>query len=137
MMSMVDWSLKEKGSDWIKTVNIMDKVEIIPKMLGDRVDEQMTTLTEVISDGKVDFIKMDIEGAEVGALSVAKELLQNNNVKSTICTYHKKDDATKLVEIFQENGYKVSFSNGHMIFLIDEDIFSTLDFRKGIIYARK
>ena len=57
-------------------------------MLGDRVDEHTTTLTEAISDGKVDFIKMDIEGAEVSALLTAEELLQNNDVKCAICTYN-------------------------------------------------
>lgn len=132
----------ECNPEWIKALKMtyreyMHKVVIIPKMLGNKVDEYMTTLQEAIPDGKVDFIKMDIEGAEVGALEAAQELLQNNNVKCTICTYHKKDDADKLEDIFRRNGYQTSFSNGHMIFYIDKDIFSTLDFRKGVIYAKK
>lgn len=132
----------ECNPEWIKALKMtykdyMDKVIIVPKMLGDRVNEHMTTLKEVISDGKVDFIKMDIEGAEVSALLASEELLQNNNVKCTICTYHKKYDADRLEEIFKRNGYQTSFSNGQMIFYIDKDIFSTLDFRKGVIYAKK
>lgn len=113
-----------------------DKVTIIPKMLGNRVDEKTTTLSNVIRDKKVDFIKMDIEGAEADALLASEELLRNNHVKCTICTYHKKDDAVKLEKFFQKMGYQTSFSNGHMIFHIDDDIFSTLDFRKGVIYAK-
>lgn len=58
---------------------------------------------------------MDIEGAEVSALLASEDLLQNNNVRCAICTYHKKDE----------------------IFHIDKDIFSALDFRKGVIYAKK
>lgn len=132
----------ECDSEWIKALKMtykdyMDKVTIIPKMLGDRVDENMTTLKEAIPDGKVDFIKMDIEGAEVKALQAAEELLQNNDVKCSICTYHRKDDAACLKKFFERNGYQTSFSNGHMIFYIDPDIFSTLDFRKGVIYAKK
>ncbi|MBD5448762.1 MAG: FkbM family methyltransferase [Lachnospiraceae bacterium] len=132
----------ECDPQWIKALKMtykdyMDKVVIIPKMLGDRVNERMTTLIEAIPDGRVDFIKMDIEGAEVSALLSAEALLQNNNVKCTICTYHKKDDAVRLEKIFHENGYQTSFSNGYMIFHIDKDIFSTLDFRKGVIYAKK
>lgn len=132
----------ECDPEWIKALKMtykdyMDKVIIIPKMLGDRVDDHMTTLKEAVPDGKVDFIKMDIEGFEMCALQAAEELLQNNNVKCTICTYHKKDDAVNLEKFFKKNGYQTSFSNGHMIFHIDHDIFSTLDFRKGIIYARK
>lgn len=132
----------ECDPEWVKALkmtyrNYADKVVITPKMLGDRVDEHTTTLTEAISDGKVDFIKMDIEGAEVSALLTAEELLQNNDVKCAICTYHKKWDAAILEKFFQENGYQTSFSNGHMIFYIDKDIFSTLDFRKGVIYAKR
>lgn len=132
----------ECDPEWVKALKMtykdyMDKVVIIPKMLGDSVNEHMTMLKEIISDGKVDFIKMDIEGAEVSALLASEELLQNNNVRCAICTYHKKDDASRLEEIFRENGYQTSFSNGHMIFHIDKDIFSTLDFRKGVIYAKK
>lgn len=132
----------ECDSEWVKALKMtyrdyMDKVVIIPKMLGDRVDGNTTTLMEEISDGKVDFIKMDIEGAEVGALQSAEELLCNNNVKCTICTYHHEDDAVRLESFFRKIGYRVSFSNGHMIFYIDHTIFSTLDFRKGVIYARK
>lgn len=132
----------ECDPEWVKALKMtykdyMDKVLIIPQMLGDRVDEHTTTLSEVIVDGRVDFIKMDIEGAEVSALLTAEELLQNNNVKCAICTYHKKDHAVILEQFFRRNEYQTSFSNGHMIFYIDRDIFSTLDFRKGVIYAKK
>jgi len=132
----------ECDSGWVKALEMTykdytDKVTIIPKMLGDHVDDHTTTLRESIPDGKIDFIKMDIEGAETGALLAAEELLRNNNVKCTICAYHKKDDADKLEQFFTEIGYQTSFSNGHMIFYIDKDIFSSLDFRKGIIYAKK
>lgn len=132
----------ECNPEWIKALKMtykdyQDKVIIIPKMLGDRVDEHMITLKEAIPDGKVDFIKMDIEGAEVDAMSAAEEILRNNNAKCAICTYHKKDDAAELEKIFHRNGYQTSFSNGYMIFYIDKDIFSNLDFRKGVIYAKK
>lgn len=132
----------ECDTEWVKALEMtyrdyMDKVVIIPKMLGDRVDENVTTLEEVIPDGKIDFIKMDIEGAEVGALQAAEELLCNNNVKCAICTYHHEKDAARLENFFNNIGYRTSFSNGHMIFYIDHDIFSSLDFRKGVIYAKK
>ncbi len=132
----------ECSPEWVKALQMtyrdyMDKVVIIPKMLGDHVDENITTLQETIPDGKVDFIKMDIEGAEVGALQAAEELLRNNNARCTICTYHREKDAVRLEKLFRDIGYQTSFSNGHMIFYIDPDIFSTLDFRKGVIYAQK
>ena len=42
---------------------------------------------------RVDFIKMDIEGAERNALLGARETLQRFRPRMVICTYHRQDDA--------------------------------------------
>lgn len=132
----------ECNPEWVKALSMTykkygDKVTIIPKMLGNKVDERMTTLQEELQNERVDFIKMDIEGAEVAALEAAQPFLQKNDVKCAICTYHRHNDAFRLEALFRRNGYQTSFSNGHMVFYIDKEIFSTLDFRKGVIYAKK
>ena len=86
------------------------------------------------------FLKMDIEGAEVGALQGASRLLQDNKIKASVCSYHNKDDCLKIKSIFQKYGYKTSTSDGYMVFLVDNtawenNIWKTTDFRKGMVYA--
>lgn len=62
--------------------------ENIKKIVETEVDTLDNILKELKID-KVDFIKMDIEGAEIEALKGAKEILKNNDVKLAIASYHK------------------------------------------------
>jgi hypothetical protein len=42
------------------------------------------------------FIKMDIEGAELGALLGAVEIIRQNKPRLAICAYHKLEDIYEL-----------------------------------------
>lgn len=114
-----------------------DKVEIIPKFVSNTTGGGIITLDDALPDlkGENIFLKMDIEGAEPNALRGAKNLLTNNKVKASVCTYHNADDLITVKGIFQSYGYKTSTSAGYMVFTYDPNIFKTADFRKGIVYA--
>ncbi len=134
--------LFESDPDWVKALemtyrNYKDKVVIIPKMLSDTVNEDSTTLSEVIREEQIDFIKMDIEGAEVKALSASQDLLKNNDIKFAVCCYHRKGDREKIEHILSANGYQCSVSNGCVVFIADPCILKDADFRKGVVYAIK
>lgn len=134
--------LFECDSDWVEALQMTyhdykDKVVIVPKMLTDHENENMTTLDNVLSGEKINFLKMDIEGAEVSALQAASETLNSINIRCAICSYHKSTDQRDIISLLKEKGFNCSVSNGYIVFVNDPHIFRDLDFRKGIVYAVK
>ena len=58
---------------------------------------------------KIDFIKMDVEGAEIEALEGCARTLKNNNVNLAIASYHIRNGEKtykKVEEFFYKIGYK-------------------------------
>lgn len=92
---------------------------------------------DTIIDGRLDFLKMDIEGAEIDALLGARKVLMNNNVKCSICSYHKMNDEAAISDLLNSYGYSTTHSNGYMCFLHDKDIWKCPEFRRGIVYGIK
>jgi len=60
---------------------------------------KIDTLVEQLGLEKVDFIKMDIEGAEVDALLGAEETIKRFKPKLAISTYHRPTDPVEIREI--------------------------------------
>lgn len=133
--------LFEGDQRWIRPLQLTfgkfrDKVVLSDKFLGQWSGCNSVNLDSVIN-GKVDFLKMDIEGAEPGALLGGRNVLRKNSVKCSICSYHHSGDEMAIKDILQSYGYQTNNSDGYMVFYHDPDIFSSLDFRRGIVYARK
>ncbi len=61
--------------------------------------------------GRVDFIKMDIEGSEYDALCGAKNVIRKWHPLLAICVYHKEDDFYVIPNLIKElySGYKIYF----------------------------
>ena len=135
--------LFEPNSKWIEPLkqtfrDYRDKVELIPRFLSNVTSNKTITIDDALPNlhGENIFLKMDIEGAEPLALRGAKNILTNNKVKASICSYHNADDLVKIKAILQKYGYRTSTSAGWMVLTIDpQQIFDTADFRKGIVYA--
>lgn len=72
--------------------------------IGSRIDKGKNSVSRPVvsiddfmkNKEYVTFIKMDIEGAELDALSGAKEVIQKNKPKLAICVYHKASDLWKI-----------------------------------------
>lgn len=133
--------LFECNKYWIKPLQktfekFRDKVILNNSFLG-RFNGGIYSSLDTVIKGKLDFLKIDIEGAEIDALLGGKKVLLNNNVKCAVCSYHNSGDETAIKSILNFYGYETNTSEGYMVFYRDENIYSTLDLRRGIVYAKK
>ena len=113
-----------------------DKVVYVDKFLSGKDNSKEITLDSLI-DGKLDFLKMDIEGAEVESLLGGRKVLMSNDVQCAVCSYHRQYDEKYIKYILQTYGYKTYSSNGYIFFPYDENMADTMDLRRGVIYASK
>lgn len=133
--------LIESDLEWMEALKktfekYKDKIVFCSKFLTDYDSRTTITLDSLVKE-KIDFLKMDIEGAEVDALLGGKRVLQESNAHCAICSYHKMNDAENISWIMNHLGYHISESEGYMFFVFDRAIADTMDFRKGIVYADK
>lgn len=59
---------------------------------------------------RVDFIKMDIEGAEVSALQGARHTIRHFRPRLAICLYHKWDDPVTIPRVLESFGVPYAYS---------------------------
>ncbi|GAB3195525.1 hypothetical protein ABID22_001515 [Pontibacter aydingkolensis] len=134
--------LFETDNEWVEALEATfapwkDKVEIINKYVSNTNNEHYLTLDNFFEGkGAVNFIKADVEGAEADLLEGSKNILQNQQLKVAITTYHKQEDETELNDMLQQSGFKTEFSDGYMLFP-HYGPFKPPYFRRGLIRAMK
>ena len=69
------------------------------------------TLDHLLAGEKVSFLKMDIEGAELGALHGARKVLASQAPLCAICAYHRPDHLIAIP------GFLSEMNPGHALFL--------------------
>lgn len=86
-------------------------------MFGENTGEAIKTITidkhiKANNIAKVDFIKMDIEGAERHALAGATNTVKKHKPTLAVCIYHLWDDIIKIPELISSMnpGYKFAFN---------------------------
>jgi hypothetical protein len=136
--------LFEVDETWISTLEITfapwkDKVVIINKYVSDNDKNNCITLDTFLGDEKIDFIKADIEGAEIQLLKGAQAILSRQApMKVVLCTYHRHNDAKTLNQMLTEKGFRTAFSKGYMIFMYEMyDKLKPPFLRRGLIRAVK
>ena len=131
----------ETDVNWIEALNATfepwkEKVHIINKFVSNVDNDKCATLDGLMGDNPVNFIKMDVEGAEMLILERSEKVFNNNpSLKLAICTYHGKKDANAIERKLSENKFNCSFSNGYVLFL--NRILTPPYFRRGLIKAQK
>lgn len=133
--------LIEADAPWMEALErtfrpYREKVVFCAKYLT-RYDSKNTITLDSLVNEKIDFLKMDIEGAEIDALIGAKRTLVESNANCAICSYHKQNDEDNIRFLLEAYGYETSTSKGYMFFIHDENIADTLDLRRGIVYGKK
>ena len=68
----------------------------------------VNSIDNIVEGTKVDFIKMDIEGAELNALKGAKKTIETYRPILAVCVYHKRDDLLTIPTFIRSiyPGYK-------------------------------
>jgi len=114
-----------------------EKIEIIYKYVSDNDIGDCITLDSFLRGEKINFIKADIEGAEIALLKGSKNILSNTEkLKMVLCTYHNPNDAEKIDQILTSDyKYNAEFSNGYMLFLYNTFLLSPPFLRRGVIRA--
>ncbi len=99
----------------------MDKVVIVDKLLARHANKYSTSIDEIMQGKRLNYLKMDIEGAEVLALQGGEQTLAaSQDIKCNICVYHRLHDNEKITEILAGHGMEVQNTPGYMLFHLDE-----------------
>lgn len=115
-----------------------EKVVIIEKMLGNQDDDTHIMIDSFVEEGEVNFIKLDVEGAEIDSLKGASKVLENSkHVKCAICAYHRKNAEKDIRALLEEKGFYTTTTKGYMFFKEDMDSWTDGELRRGIVRAVK
>jgi hypothetical protein len=134
--------LFETDEEWIEALNATfseykDKVTIINKFVADKDDEMNVKLDTYFKDAKVDFIKIDVDGAEQLLLDGARELLSRETpLKIAICTYHNQQDEDAFDKMLRKYNFNCKTSDHYMLFFYDDNLKEPY-LRRGVIRAQK
>lgn len=119
----------------------MEKTTFVTQPLGMGGDNAscarvLTEVADVVGPTVPFFLKFDIEGAERFAIREAETFFTTRSDVTVACAaYHRQDDAEVLEKLFKEWGYETAFSDGAMLFRLDQ--LAPPYFRHGVLHAKK
>lgn len=136
--------LIEADKDWCDALALTfepyrEKVTIINGFVSDGKTQGQDSLDFLFSDKKVDFIKMDIEGAEEEALLGAEKIIERDMPMLAVCTYHHALDNHKTGRWLLKKGYTVKNSEGYVVCQGEWELdnLADVDFRRALLWAER
>jgi len=118
--------------------NKEDKIKLFSGKLGNNNTNGNYKLDDIkeLYNQKL-FIKIDVEGSEREVFEGMKNLLlENEQIKIAVCTYHKKNDAQEFEAYFKSLGFQTEFSKGYMLYRFAKDLNEPF-LRKGVLRVWK
>lgn len=96
------------------------KICIVKKFVSDSTDEKSNTISLDDYSNEInilpDFVKMDIEGAEIDAIRGAKKILEEKRtLRLSLCTYHRESDYDNLVGMLKGQ-FNIRTNRGYMLY---------------------
>ncbi len=135
--------LFEADERWIKALEATfapwrHKVTICHSLVGESNGLGIVSLDHYFADKQTpNFIKMDVEGNECGAVNGARGILKSSpRVRGVFCAYHRQDDETDLKKELKLLDFRVKPSRGYML-PYREANFGPPYFRRGLLRAWK
>lgn len=137
--------LFEQNTEWIKALEATfqpwkDKIRIVSKYVSDHNDNLCVKLDDFFRNNEtINFIKADVEGAEGEVIRGAENIIRNQkNIKISVCTYHRQEDAEVLNHQLLSMDLITTFSKKYMIFYYGRNnIVKNPFLRRAIIRAIK
>jgi precorrin-6B methylase 2 len=113
-----------------------EKVVIINKFVSDTDDVSHVRFdTFVENQNDVNFLKIDVDGAESVVLNSCNKLFKSGkNLKIALCTYHKNNDEIEFTALLKDLGFSVTPSSGYMINYYDKKMEAPY-LRRGLLRA--
>ena len=130
-LSIIDRAKKvylfECDKEWMEALNYTfepykDKVEIVNKYVGNQNQGMMISIDYFLKEKEEHtyVLKMDIEGAEMEALSGAVESIQLGKIKKImVCAYHNQDDERNIRKFFSPYTYHIETAHGFITKMAD------------------
>lgn len=137
--------LVECDEEWCEALeytfkDYKDKVVIVKKFLSDKTQYDNICIDDICNDEKVDFIKLDIEGAEISALIGAEKTIERSeNITIAACSYHHHNDEIIIKSLLEYYGLSAEASDGYMLFIWEENnnFYLNPEFRRGLVWGSR
>ena len=114
-----------------------EKVEIIPKFIGDEDKGKTVKLDSFFNKKDVTYIKADIEGGELKMLNGGVITFKCKVKKALITTYHRPYDEDKILDFMNIYGFHSKFNPGYCLYVQDKTTFIPPFVRRGVLFGRK
>lgn len=135
--------LIEADEEWIGALKETfrddgEKVQIIYGFLGSIQKDDHVSLDGLFEQEEINYIKMDIEGAEQAALAGADKVLEKGkNIRCAICAYHCSGDEKNIREVLERYDFVTETSKGYMCPIWEMEAYLEAEVRRGLVFGRK